>query len=225
MSLINQQMPKTGKQALIVGMALILMTSLTTQWMGDGWNHSKKLSQQRSVFQKTDAPLRAMLSMENILQRPDGTELKKPARSIQKTPPVTHENPAKVVTQSQWAQVAHAAEIELPWLARIIHAEAGGESLKGQVAVGAVLINRIKSGRFPKTLKANIFRPGEFESVANGYIWSHPSSSSYQAARLALQGWDPTYGALYFFNPAKTNSRWIWGRPIHTVIGQHNFAG
>lgn len=114
---------------------------------------------------------------------------------------------------------------DLSMLARIIHAEAGGESLKGQVAVGAVLLNRIKSGRFPRTVAANIFRPGEFESVSNGYVWSNPNSVSYKAARLALKGWDPTYGALYFFNPAKTYTRWIWSRPIHTVIGNHNFAG
>ncbi|HBE79983.1 MAG TPA: hypothetical protein DDW65_19715 [Firmicutes bacterium] len=118
------------------------------------------------------------------------------------------------------------SEAELPMLARIIHAEAGGESLKGQVAVGAVLLNRIKSGHFPRTLKANIFRPGEFESVSNGYIWSgSPTDASYRAARLALNGWDPTYGSLYFFNPAKTRSRWIWSRPITVIIGKHNFAG
>jgi spore germination cell wall hydrolase CwlJ-like protein len=112
----------------------------------------------------------------------------------------------------------------LPLLARIIHAEAGGESLQGQVAVGAVLLNRIKSGKFPGSLAKNIFRPGEFESVSNGYIWSNPNPISYQAAHLALKGWDPTYGALYFFNPAKTKSRWIWSRPLNIVIGQHYFA-
>jgi spore germination cell wall hydrolase CwlJ-like protein len=110
-------------------------------------------------------------------------------------------------------------------LVRIIHAEAGGEPLKGQVAVAAVLLNRIRSGRFPKSISANVFRNGEFESVSNGYIWSEPTSSAYKAAKLALQGWDPTYGALYFYNPAKTYTNWIWSRPIHTRIGNHNFAG
>lgn len=110
-------------------------------------------------------------------------------------------------------------------LVRVIHAEAGGESLKGQVAVAAVLLNRIRSGKFPKSISANVFRGGEFESVSNGYIWSEPTSSAYQAAKLALQGWDPTYGALYFYNPAKTYTSWIWSRPIHTRIGNHNFAG
>jgi N-acetylmuramoyl-L-alanine amidase len=111
-------------------------------------------------------------------------------------------------------------------LVRLIHAEAGGEQLKGQVAVAAVLLNRIKSGKFPKSISANVFRNGEFESVSNGYIWSNdPSATSYKAAMLAIKGWDPTYGALYFYNPAKTSSRWIWSRPIYTRIGNHYFAG
>jgi spore germination cell wall hydrolase CwlJ-like protein len=110
-------------------------------------------------------------------------------------------------------------------LVRVIHAEAGGEPLKGQVAVAAVLLNRIRSGRFPKSISANVFRRGEFESVSNGYIWSEPTLSAHKAARLALQGWDPTFGALYFYNPAKTYSRWIWSRPIYTRIGNHYFAG
>ncbi len=109
-------------------------------------------------------------------------------------------------------------------LARIIHAEAGGETLQGQVAVGAVILNRIRSGRFPATVAGNVFKPGEFESVSNGYIWAQPTSESYRAANLAVKGWDPTHGALYFYNPAKTSSRWIWSRNIVTIIGEHHFA-
>lgn len=114
---------------------------------------------------------------------------------------------------------------QLYMLARIIHAEAGGEPLKGQVAVGAVILNRIRSGRFPKTVSGNVFKRGEFESVMNGYIWTEPSSSAFKAAELALKGWDPSYGALYFFNPGKSSSRWIWTRPIILKIGDHIFAG
>lgn len=111
-------------------------------------------------------------------------------------------------------------------LVRLIHAEAGGEPLKGQVAVAAVILNRTRSGKFPKSISANVFRNGEFESVSNGYIWSNdPPVTAYKAAKLALQGWDPTYGSLYFYNPAKTISNWIWSRPIYTKIGRHYFAG
>lgn len=110
-------------------------------------------------------------------------------------------------------------------LVRIISAEAKGEPLEGQVAVGAVILNRMKSGKFPDTVAANVLKRGEFEPVTNGQIWSTPAHSAYQAAQLALNGWDPTYGALYFYNPAKTSSRWIWSRPIITQIGEHIFAG
>lgn len=111
-------------------------------------------------------------------------------------------------------------------LVRAINAEAGGEPFEGQVAVGAVLLNRIRSGRFPKTISANVFRNGEFESVSNGYIWdTEPTASAYRAATLAVKGWDPTGGALYFYNPAKSSSAWIWSRPIYTKIGSHYFAG
>ena len=109
-------------------------------------------------------------------------------------------------------------------LARIIHAEAGGEPYSGQVAVGAVILNRIRSGIFPKSIQANVFRNGEFESVSNGYIWSNPSTSSYRAARAALSGWDPTGGAIYFYNPAKSSSKWIWTREVIVKIGDHVFA-
>ena len=121
--------------------------------------------------------------------------------------------------------------LPIPWdqyqiLARIIKAEAGGEPFEGQVAVAAVLLNRIRSGKFPSSISANVFRSGEFESVSNGYLWDiNPTASSYKAALLALKGWDPTAGSLYFYNPAKSTSRWIWSRPIYTIIGKHYFAG
>jgi len=115
-------------------------------------------------------------------------------------------------------------EKEFKYFVHVIHAEAGGEPFEGQVAVGAVLLNRIRSGEFPKNLTANIFRRGEFESVSNGHIWSEPNASAYHAAELALKGWDPTNGALYFFNPAKSSSHWIWTRVVTHKIGQHWFA-
>lgn len=109
-------------------------------------------------------------------------------------------------------------------LARVIHAEARGEPLEGQVAVGAVLLNRLQDRRFPKTLWQIVFKHGEFCTVRDGQIWMTPSSKAIQAARLAVSGWDPTGGAVYFYNPAKTTSRWIWSRPVVNKIGNHFFA-
>lgn len=109
-------------------------------------------------------------------------------------------------------------------LARVIYAEARGEPFEGQVAVGAVLVNRLRSSRFPNNLWGIIFGKGEFCTVRDGQVWLTPSNEAYRAARLALSGWDPSKGALFFYNPAKTTSNWIWSRPVTAKIGNHVFA-
>ena len=115
---------------------------------------------------------------------------------------------------------------DLYLLARLINGEARGESFEGQVAVGAVILNRVKSGKFPQTIAGNIYKAGEFESVANGQLWQPLTNSAIKAAEAALNGWDPSGSALYFYNPAKIYDpyNWIWSRPIINRIGQHVFA-
>lgn len=113
---------------------------------------------------------------------------------------------------------------DLTLLARLVQAEAGGEPYEGQVAVAAVVLNRIASPLFPNTLSDVIFQPLAFESVANGLINRAPSATALQAARDALNGYDPTQGALFFWNPSKPVSSWIWSRPIIRRIGDHVFA-
>lgn len=132
-------------------------------------------------------------------------------------PTLNNTSPAKV-------QKPAPSQGDLNLLARVIHAEARGEPFEGQVAVGAVLLNRLKSPRFPNNLWGVIFKEGEFCTVRDGQVWLRPDATAYRAAQLALKGWDPTYGALYFYNPAKTTSRWIWSRPVTTKIGNHIFA-
>ncbi|ACX51219.1 spore cortex-lytic enzyme [Ammonifex degensii KC4] len=109
-------------------------------------------------------------------------------------------------------------------LARLIMGEAADEPFEGKVAVGAVVLNRMRHPSFPKTIPGVIFQPGAFESVSNGQIWRPLSPEAVRAAGLALAGWDPTGGALYFWNPAKTVSPWVWTRTIITRIGNHVFA-
>jgi N-acetylmuramoyl-L-alanine amidase len=113
---------------------------------------------------------------------------------------------------------------DLNLLARLIQAEAGGEPYNGQVAVGAVILNRVKSPSFPNTLAGVIYQPLAFESVSKGTIYAPPSASALKAAGQALNGWDPTYGALFFWNPYKPVIAWIWTRQIVTQIGNHVFA-
>lgn len=109
-------------------------------------------------------------------------------------------------------------------LARLIHGEARGEPYIGKVAVGAVVLNRVRSPKFPNTIAGVIYQPGAFTAVADGQMWLDPDQESINAAIDALNGWDPSGGALYYYNPAKTTSGWIWSRPVITVIGRHRFC-
>ncbi|KLU59185.1 spore cortex-lytic enzyme precursor [Peptococcaceae bacterium CEB3] len=115
-----------------------------------------------------------------------------------------------------------SADVNL--LAHIVNGEARGEPFIGQVAVAAVVLNRLKNPAFPKTIAGVIYQPGAFSSVSDGQVNKQPTASSIRAAREALSGVDPSHGALYFFNPAKTSNRYIWSRPEITKIGQQIFT-
>lgn len=115
---------------------------------------------------------------------------------------------------------------DLQLMARAINGEARAESYEGQVAVGAVIMNRVKHSDFPNTIAGVIYQPGAFTAVSNGQI-NVPikeSSTVVKAARDALNGWDPTNGCIYYFNPNTATSSWIWSRTIVKKIGKHNFC-
>lgn len=109
-------------------------------------------------------------------------------------------------------------------LARIIYAEARGEPYTGQVAVGAVVLNRVRHSSFPNTIAGVIYQKGAFDAVADGQINYTPNSTAIKAAQDALNGWDPSYGAIYYFNPATATNKWIWSRPSTVTIGNHRFC-
>lgn len=113
---------------------------------------------------------------------------------------------------------------DLYLLASIIHGEARGEPYEGQVAVGAVVLNRVASPDFPNTIAEVIFQPGAFDAVEDQQFYLTPNETALNAARDALNGWDPTNGALYYWNPVTATSRWIWSVPITTTIGRHVFG-
>ena len=113
---------------------------------------------------------------------------------------------------------------DLYLLAKCIYAEARGEPYVGQVAVGAVILNRVKSSQFPNTISGVIYQPWAFTAVYDGQINLEPNNTAYQAARDALNGWDPTYGSIYYYNPATATSSWIFSRETTVVIGRHTFA-
>lgn len=109
-------------------------------------------------------------------------------------------------------------------MANAVHGEARGEPYEGQVAVAAVILNRVNSQLFPNTVSGVIFEPGAFTAVADGQIWLTPNETSKRAVLDAINGWDPTSSALYYFNPDTATSAWIWTRPQIKRIGKHIFC-
>ncbi|KMT22814.1 spore cortex-lytic enzyme [Clostridium cylindrosporum] len=109
-------------------------------------------------------------------------------------------------------------------LARAINGESRGEPYEGQVAVGAVIMNRVSDARFPNSVAGVVYQPGAFSSINDGQINADLEAAPKKAARDAINGWDPSGGCLYFYNPAKTQNKWIRSRPIVIVIGSHRFT-
>lgn len=115
---------------------------------------------------------------------------------------------------------------DIQLMARAINGEARGEPYEGQVAVGAVILNRVKNPNFPNTIAGVIYEKGAFTAVADGQINVpiEEGSTVYKAARDAMNGWDPTGGAIYYFNPDTATNKWIWSRPLIKQIGKHRFC-
>ncbi len=113
---------------------------------------------------------------------------------------------------------------DLNLLARIVYGEARGEPYSGQVAVAAVVLNRVKSSSFPNTVAGVIYQSGAFDAVSDGQINMTPNATAKKAAQDAINGWDPSYGAIYYFNPNTATNKWIWSRPMTVTIGNHRFC-
>ncbi len=118
----------------------------------------------------------------------------------------------------------YTSSTDLNLLARIIHGEARGEPYVGQVAVGAVVLNRVRSSSFPNTIAGVIYQSGAFDAVSDGQVNLAPSQSCINAARDALNGWDPTYGCLFYYNPRTATNKWMLAREVKLSIGNHAFC-
>ena len=132
--------------------------------------------------------------------------------------------PKNTQTEVYEANAGSTSNVQL--IARAINGEARGEPYEGQVAVGAVILNRVKNPNFPNTIAGVIYQSGAFTAVSDGQI-NQPiaeGSTVVKAAQDALNGWDPTGGAIYYFNPATATNNWIWSRPLIKTIGKHRFC-
>lgn len=128
------------------------------------------------------------------------------------------------ITLSGGSSSGTLSSTELNLLARAVYGEARGEPYAGQVAVAAVILNRVRSSKFPNTVSGVIYQKGAFTAVSDGQINLTPNTSAYNAARDAMNGWDPTNGCLYYYNPATATSKWIWSLKVEVKIGRHSFA-
>ncbi|HEY4392132.1 MAG TPA: spore cortex-lytic enzyme [Paenibacillus sp.] len=135
--------------------------------------------------------------------------------------------PKKGKTESEDLSPSNAmglSQNDLNIMANAVYGESRGEPFEGQVAVAAVILNRVKSPSFPNTVSGVIFQPGAFTAVADGQIWLTPNENAKKAVQQALNGWDPSGGCLYYFNPETATSKWIWTRPQVKTIGKHIFC-
>ena len=129
-----------------------------------------------------------------------------------------------IMTSSSSSSSSSSYNSNLNLLSRVIYGEARGEPYTGQVAVGAVVMNRIKSSSFPNTLSGVVYQSGDFDAVKDGQVNLTPDSTARKAAQDAMNGWDPSYGAIYYFNPSTATNKWIWSRPMTVTIGKHRFC-
>ena len=129
-----------------------------------------------------------------------------------------------IMTSSTSSSTSSSNSNDVNLLARLIYGEARGEPYTGQVAVGAVVMNRVKNSSFPNTISGVVYQSGSFDVVSDGQINLSPNSTAKKAAQDALNGWDPSYGAIYYFNPSTATNKWIWSRPLTVTIGKHRFC-
>ncbi len=157
-----------------------------------------------------------------------GSGTGKPVRGFQAAYGLTVDGRVGPATQKAMGISTNSAtgsdsgDLNLP--ARLISAEARGEPYSGQVAVGAVILNRVKHPSFPNTISGVVYQSGAFTCITDGQFNEPVSESAYRAARDCLNGWDPSGGAIYYFNPSTATSKWIWSRPLIVVIGSHRFC-
>lgn len=146
------------------------------------------------------------------------------------TPDMTMDKPQQAARQAgggdglSTSNSLGLSDNDLTIMANAVYGEARGEPYEGQVAVAAVILNRVNSPLFPNTVHGVIFQPGAFTAVADGQIWLTPNESARKAVRDALNGWDPSGGCIYYFNPDTATSAWIWTRPQVKKIGKHIFC-
>lgn len=169
-------------------------------------------------------PVDGVLGPKTKLKLYNATKNYRPSAADLGVPQTAQPAPTPAPSANKTYHATGVSSNDLKLMANAVYGEARGEPYIGQVAVAAVILNRTKSSSFPNTPAAVIFEPRAFTAVADGQIWLTPNETAKKAVNDALKGWDPTGGAIYYFNPDTATSGWIWTRPQIKKIGKHIFC-
>ena len=226
---------KKGKALCIILCATIIIGIFALTGMSKPENESvevlSKLGSRGDEVRRIQTKLKSLGFFNGAVDGIYGIKTQSAVRKFQKSVGITADGIAGNKTLlylglggSTTASTGGFSSSDVYLLAKVIAAEARGESYTGQVAVGAVVLNRVDSASFPDTVAGVVYQKGAFSAVTDSNWSVSPDASSRKAAQDAINGWDPSGGALYYYNPAKTSNRWIRTRPVITTIGEHIFC-
>lgn len=216
--------------ALLLAFTLLIFASYVHREESESVQTLSKIGSRGNEVREIQKKLKELGYYKGSVDGIYGTGTQKAVRSFQKNCGITADGVAGPKTlkylglssSSSGASAYSGSDVNL--LAKLIAAEARGESYTGQVAVGAVVLNRVSHSSFPDTIAGVIYQKGAFSCV-NDSNWSvAPNSTSLKAARDCINGWDPSGGAIYYYNPAKTSNSFMYSRPVITTIGRHVFC-
>ena len=221
-----------GKKKLVLALAVLFAVNIAViavaQTIPDAQADSYKKGSSGDVVKKIQQRLSDWGYYSGEIDGVYGSKTEEAVKKFQKVNGLTVDGVAGPATLAAIGLPSGASSggssSDVNLLARLISAEARGEPYTGQVAVGAVVLNRMEHPSFPSTMSGVIYQKGAFSCLDDGQFNEPVSESAYRAARDALNGWDPTGGAIYYFNPATATSSWIWSRPLIVVIGKHRFC-
>ncbi len=225
---------RTIKQVFWQIIAIILLNAIVIGAIGFVYENTATLSSLGSRGQEVRQIQRKLQNLGFYSGSVDGvygTATQKAVRNFQKSCGITADGIAGPKTllylglgSGSSTSTNGYSSNDIYLLAKVIAAEARGESYTGQVAVGAVVLNRVQHSSFPDSISGVVYQAGAFSAVRDSNWSVAPDDTAKKAARDAINGWDPTGGAIYYYNPAKTSNRWIRSRPVVTTIGRHVFC-
>lgn len=222
-------MKKTGKRLFRVAVFVLLASTLFTCFAGRASAASYRQGDSGNTVVTIQTKLKRWGYYDGAVDGVYGSATKAAVSYFQRSNGLTADGvvgPATLTALgiSTTSANTSTSSADVALLARVISAEARGEPYSGQVAVGAVILNRVEHPSFPNSISGVVYEPGAFTCMVDGQIDQPVADSAYSAARDAINGSDPTGGAIYYFNPETATSAWIWSRPLITVIGKHRFC-